>query len=249
MKRRIANRFPSFQKDNLNREWRGKGDVMRIGIDITSALTQGGGIGRYTRELIHALVETDFHNRFDISFFSAKIDQAPPVPDAIPTHPQVAYRPAFISEKWLYRLWYRLRQPIPVQLFTGPLDLFHSPDFVLPPVWGNIPTLLTVHDLSFVHYPHVFTPTLVNYLNRVVPWSVYRATHILADSAATKRDLIDIWHVPQKRSPYFTAVFILALGRLRSPVDSKRFEPGTTWGMLRISLRSAPCSRAKIIKC
>ena len=27
----------------------------RIGIDVTSALTQGGGIGRYTRELVHAL--------------------------------------------------------------------------------------------------------------------------------------------------------------------------------------------------
>lgn len=194
---------------------------MRIGIDITSALTQGGGIGRYTRELIHALVETDFHNRFDISFFSAKIDRPPPVPNPIPTHPQVHYTPAILSEKWLYRLWYRLRQPIPVQLFTGQLDLFHSPDFVLPPVWGDIPTLLTVHDLSFVHYPHVFTPTLVNYLNRVVPWSVKRATHILADSAATKRDLIDIWQVPQEK---ITVLYSGVHPRFRPVEDKTEFQ-------------------------
>jgi hypothetical protein len=37
---------------------------------------------------------------------------------------------------------------------------------------------------------------LVNYLNRVVPWSVQRASHILADSEATRQDLLDLWQVP-----------------------------------------------------
>ncbi|MEJ2747640.1 MAG: glycosyltransferase family 1 protein, partial [Anaerolineae bacterium] len=67
---------------------------------------------------------------------------------------------------------------------------------VLPPVSGGIPTLLTVHDLSFVHSPQTFPAQLVAYLNRVVPWSIGRATHILADSQATRRDLVDIWQVP-----------------------------------------------------
>jgi glycosyltransferase involved in cell wall biosynthesis len=99
----------------------------------------------------------------------------------------------------LYRLWYRLRLPLPVQWVTGKLDLFHSPDFVLPPVNGRIPTLLTVHDLSFIHYPHVFPKPLVDYLNRVVPWSVRRATHILADSASTRDDLMRLWGVPEEK--------------------------------------------------
>ena len=30
-----------------------------VGIDVTAALTQGGGIGRYTRELVRALVDHD----------------------------------------------------------------------------------------------------------------------------------------------------------------------------------------------
>ncbi|MFO7539691.1 MAG: glycosyltransferase family 1 protein, partial [Chloroflexota bacterium] len=95
-----------------------------------------------------------------------------------------------------YRPWYRLRLPLPVQLVTGRLDLFHSPDFVLPPVAAGIPTLLTVHDLSFIHSPHTFPQVLVDYLNRVVPWSVRRASHILADSEATRQDLLDLWQVP-----------------------------------------------------
>lgn len=177
----------------------------RIGFDITAALTQGGGIGRYTREIIHALLAEDQTNHYHL--FSARPPATLPVPDAFPTGANVYYRPAPLSERWLYRLWYRFRLPLPVQLFTGPLDLYHSPDFVLPPVAGHIPTILTVHDLSFIHYPEVFPPKLVAYLNRVVPWSIARATHVLADSVATYHDLHQIWNVPeQKMSVLYSGV-------------------------------------------
>jgi glycosyltransferase involved in cell wall biosynthesis len=170
---------------------------MRIGIDVTAAITQGGGIGRYTRELIAALTAVDPQNEYH--FFAAKNPATSPIPNPIPQAKNVHLHTAPLDERWLYRLWYRLRLPLPVQWVTGPLDLFHSPDFVLPPVSGRIPTLLTVHDLSFVHYPETFPARLVSYLNRVVPWSIGRATHILADSQATKADLAAIWRVPEEK--------------------------------------------------
>jgi glycosyltransferase involved in cell wall biosynthesis len=169
----------------------------RIGIDVTAALAQGGGIGRYTRELIRAVAASDVP--FQYRLFSARPPNQLPVPNPLPQANHVSHHPALLSEKWLYRLWYRLRLPLPVQLVTGGLDLFHSPDFVLPPVYGRIPTVLTVHDLSFIHYPHTFPAVLVNYLNRVVPWSVQRATHILADSEATRQDLLNLWQVPAEK--------------------------------------------------
>lgn len=166
-----------------------------IGIDVTSAIVQGGGIGRYTRELIQALAQVPTVHQ--LRFFSAKPPANPPVRDPLPSSSHIQYRSAPLDERWLYRLWYRLRLPLPVQLVLGRLDLFHSPDFVLPPVAGGIPTLLTVHDLSFAHYPEVYPEPLVRYLNQVVPWSVGRATHILADSEATRGDLVSLWGVPQ----------------------------------------------------
>lgn len=169
----------------------------RIGIDFTSALTQGGGIGRYTRELVHALVSEQNDNHYQL--FSARITESYPVPNPLPVGTHVSYKPAPLTERWLYRLWYRARLPLPVQWIMGRLDLFHSPDFVLPPVQGDIPTLLTVHDLSFIHYPEVYPTALVSYLNDVVPWSVERATHILADSVATKNDLHAVWDVPEQK--------------------------------------------------
>ncbi len=172
-----------------------KGSV--IGFDVTAALTQGGGIGRYTRELVHALVVEAPH--FAYKLFSARPPAALPVPDSLPVAAHVSHHPAPVDEHWLYRLWYRARLPVPVELFMGGIDLFHSPDFVLPPVAGRVPTLVTVHDLSFIHYPATFPPNLVAYLNRVVPWSVNRATHILADSLSTSHDLQALWGVAAER--------------------------------------------------
>jgi len=168
-----------------------------IGFDVTSALTQGGGIGRYTRELIHAL--TAEAPNFAYKLFSARPPAVLPVANSLPIAAGIEHRPAPVDERWLYRLWYRARVPLPIQTFTGPIDLFHSPDFVLPPVSGRIPTILTVHDLSFMHYPETFPVKLVDYLSRVVPWSVGRASHILADSQSTQRDLQSIWRVPAER--------------------------------------------------
>lgn len=168
-----------------------------IGFDVTAALTQGGGIGRYTRELIRALV--DEAPDFTYKLFSARPPAVLPVSDSLPVARHVTHRPAPLAERWLYRMWYRARLPIPVQAFTGRLDLFHSPDFVLPPVSGEIPTILTVHDLSFIHYPETFPAALVAYLNRVVPWSVSRADHILADSISTMRDLNALWGVATEK--------------------------------------------------
>jgi hypothetical protein len=56
-----------------------------------------------------------------------------------------------------------------------------------------------VHDLSFVRAPETTVPVLKTYLDRVVPRSVRRATHVLADSQATKDDLIELYHTPPEK--------------------------------------------------
>lgn len=186
----------------------------RIGFDATAAVTQGGGIGRYTRELLRALVQEGNHYCFRI--FAGRSPEAPPIDSPIPSGAHVSFRQLPLSPRWLYRIWYRLRLPLPVQVFTGSVDLFHSPDFVLPPVMGNIPTILTVHDLSFALYPETFTPALVNYLERVVPWSVRRATHILADSESTRQDLIRLYGTPETK---ITVLYSGVHARFNTTVD------------------------------
>jgi glycosyltransferase involved in cell wall biosynthesis len=93
------------------------------------------------------------------------------------------------------RIWHRARIRLPVDGFTGAVDLDHASDFVLPPTRARS-TLLTVHDLSFVRVPEAASPALKAYLDVVVPRSVRRADHVLADSQATKDDLIALYDTP-----------------------------------------------------
>jgi len=164
---------------------------MRVGIDYTSAVRQGAGIGRYTRGLIAALAANDHQNRYVL--FSAGQD---PRHTAWPAN--FCYRTLPVTDRHLAIIWQRLRLPLPVELVTGPLDIYHSPDFVLPPVWGAR-TVLTVHDLSFMRYPECSSPPLLDYLTRSVPRSVRRADLVLADSEHTRQDVITLLDVDPQR--------------------------------------------------
>jgi glycosyltransferase involved in cell wall biosynthesis len=120
--------------------------------------------------------------------------------------PNFRDRRALLSERTLTILWHRLRLPIPVEWFTGPVDIFHSTDFVLPPV-RQARTILTVHDLTFMRLPECAEMGLRAYLNKVVPLSIERADLVLADSQSTKNDLIELLDVsPDKIEVVYAGV-------------------------------------------
>lgn len=177
---------------------------IRIGFDATSAVRQGAGIGRITREMLGALAAVDADNQYRLIYASPPRAPAQPLP---PLGPNFHVHALPFDDRWFARLWHRARLPLPVDWLTGPIDLFHAPDFTLPPTLPRTRTLLTVHDLSFVRDPESAVPVLRAYLNKVVPRSVERADHVLADSAATRDDLVAIYGTaPQKITVLYSGV-------------------------------------------
>lgn len=174
---------------------------MKIGIDYTPALHQGGGIGRYTRELVRAIVAQGPQHEYRLFYAAGGQPTQPAYRDALAAlcaaHPHVRAAPIPLSPRRLTQLWQRLRAPVPLELFSGRLDLVHATDFVLPPTMAR--TLLTVHDLSFLVHPELAVPAMVRYLSMAVPRAARRADHILADSYATKSDLVRLLAVPETR--------------------------------------------------
>lgn len=161
---------------------------MRIALDYTAAYEQGGGIGRYVRELTAALGRLAPEDEYLLFVAGFGARPLPPLPGE-----NFAWKLTRVSPRWWARLWHRLQLPIPVEWFTGSVDIFHATDFTLPPTKKTTRTLLTVHDLSFVRVPDLASPSLRTYLNVVVPRSVARADHVLADSQATKDDLVELY--------------------------------------------------------
>ena len=164
---------------------------MKIAIDYTPAIRQQAGIGRIIRGQIQALLNKQTEHEFRLFVVGpVSASEQAESPQRLHATP--------IQERNMVRLWHRLNSPWPkVEWFTGgSLDLFHATDFVMAPN-GARRKLLTVHDLAFLFYPEAAMPSLHRYLNVVVPRSIWRADHILADSHHTARDLHEQWQVPK----------------------------------------------------
>ncbi|MFZ5918584.1 MAG: glycosyltransferase family 4 protein [Chloroflexota bacterium] len=177
---------------------------MRIGIDFTAAARQGGGIGRLTRNIVGALAAIDHENDYRLFVAAGRGRDAEWQVGSLGAAFQGAGQPNFrlrnvpLSDHALAVAWHRLRLPLMVELFVGPVHLFHSPDFTLPPVLGAR-TLVTVHDLSFLRLPACFPDGLRRYLEAAVPRAVRRAHHVIADSHHTRRDLIQLLDIPAEK--------------------------------------------------
>ncbi len=164
---------------------------MRIAIDYTPALRQTAGIGRYTRGLVAALAESDRENEYTL--FCAGQS-----PDSGIWPANFAVRMTKMPARWLTAGWHRLKIPLPAERLVGPCDIFHSPDFTLPPL-HKARGVVTVHDLSFLRVPQCADPRLRSFLEHAVPRSLQRAVRVLADSENTKKDLIELLDVAPER--------------------------------------------------
>ncbi len=167
---------------------------MHIGIDYTSAALQGAGIGRYTRGLVDAvlpLLDADDQVTLLLPREDARFARS-----AWPANVRTRRLP--LPDRYQTILWHRLRLPFYVELMTGHLDIFHAPNFLLPPI-RSAKKLLTIHDLAFLAHPEFAHPDLQRFLARAVPRSIAAADHILADSEASKQDAMRFFDVPDER--------------------------------------------------
>ncbi|MSQ14489.1 MAG: glycosyltransferase family 1 protein [Dehalococcoidia bacterium] len=164
---------------------------MRIGIDYTPALSQRAGIGRYARELVSALLDEGSRHEF---ILIGPRGSKPPA--RIPKSVRLVSLP--FSQRMSAIIWHRLRLPIPLDSFTGPLDIYHATDYLIPPL-RKARGVATVHDLSFLVHPELGADSLVKYLRTALPASLDRASLIVTDSEHSKTDLVKLMGFSEER--------------------------------------------------
>jgi glycosyltransferase involved in cell wall biosynthesis len=182
---------------------------MRIAIDYTAATRKGSGIGNYLRSLVDALLAQDLTNQYTL-LTSRRPTSGKPFPQA----ENARWRRIIIPDQYLNFLWYRWRLPIYATLFTGHVDIYHGPDFVLPPINGKVRNVVTVHDLAFVEHPEYVTTQSATFLNKVVPEAVAAADVVAVVSHAMSQTLIEHFKIPPEKitiipsgiQPYFRRI-------------------------------------------
>ena len=157
----------------------------RIGLDARLTFYTRGGIAAYISQLAARLPALDAENEY-IIIHSRKARDTLPMPanarrlsSFTPAHHRLE-RLALGAELWPHRL-----------------SLLHSPDFIPP--HGAFRSVITIHDLTFLRYPQFLTAESRRYYNDQIHAAVQRADAILADSEATRADVIDLLDTPSHK--------------------------------------------------
>lgn len=157
---------------------------MHIAIDARMPAYREGGISQYVRQLLPALAAVDPANRYTI--LESRKQAGALAPDA----------PNFRRARLLAPPHHRLeRWALGLEMLPHRPDVLHSPDFI-PPAFGARRRVITVHDLSFLHYPEHLTAESRRYYNAQIAWAVREADAISADSEQTRQDLMAMLAVP-----------------------------------------------------
>ncbi|MCD6291413.1 MAG: glycosyltransferase family 4 protein [Anaerolineae bacterium] len=166
--------------------------MVRVGLSAQllsfSETYRSAGINRYIHQLLRALPGAAPEWRFVAFVGDARF--------APPSGMSSRYTRWPTTNPWIRIAWEQSMQPW--LAWRERLDLLHALAYVAPVVRA-CPTVVTVHDLSFVRYPGAFRPFNRLYLQVMTRYSVFRARRVIADSFSTRRDLVQLWGVPAER--------------------------------------------------
>ncbi len=168
---------------------------MHIGINAQllsfSQNYRNGGVSRYIRYLLTALAEQPGQHEY-VVFVNGQ-----EVIERLPRHPQITYVSAPWPESFPASrvIWEQLN--LPSWLRKLDFQVFHSPVNVLPErVPRHCATVVTLHDLAFLRFPHVLTRSKRLYHRAFTIRSLRRATTLIAVSESTKQDAHELVDVP-----------------------------------------------------
>ncbi|MBU4209982.1 glycosyltransferase family 4 protein [Patescibacteria group bacterium] len=161
---------------------------MLIGIDGNEAnIKDRVGIGQYAYNILTHIHKLDKTNNYIIYL------KNPPLYD-LP-------KP---SKNWQYcvfgpkKLWTRLALPIKLYTQNTPLDLFFSLSHYSP-YFSSCPTICSIMDLGFLRYPGQFTKKDLYQLTNWTNHSIKKASHIIAISKFTKRQIIKKYNIQTEK--------------------------------------------------
>lgn len=165
---------------------------MRIGVNALLMAGARAGIGNVIYNLLKALAKVDKNNTYSIF----AIDEGE-------THewlgPNQQVVPVDLQDKgsWARILWEQL--VLPSQTGKYHVDIMHFADYALPVLFNKVPTIITVHDLAYKLYPETFSKGKLWTKLALIKPSLHKAAKIITVSENTKRDVMELYRIPEEK--------------------------------------------------
>jgi glycosyltransferase involved in cell wall biosynthesis len=199
---------------------------LRVGFDARMVAYRQAGIGQYSLLLLRELAALQPDHNFDLVVYQSRKEKRPPadwleLPPGTPApRKRILWTPPH----------HRLEQTaLPAELLRDAPAVFHSPDFI-PPLRrptvrrrgpGRYASVITIHDLAFLRFPHLLTEESAAYYGQIRD-AARRTEAIIAVSRSTARDVIEQLDVPEAKvhivyeaaNPLFRPLTPLELDRL-----------------------------------
>jgi len=164
--------------------------MIRVGVNATALLSPRTGIGKYV-----FLLGKEFLASGEISprFFYAnhwsdelRQDPLPNIASIKSVIKKIVPHPYVVSR-------------LATQAFFGaglrkdPVDLYHDPNYLAYRFRG--PTVITVHDLSWIRHPDTHPKDRLKVMDRYFPSSLERSSAIITDCKFVKEELVEVFGV------------------------------------------------------
>ena len=169
---------------------------MKIGFDAKRAVNNNTGLGNYSRLVIDVLSE--YYPENEHVLYAPKIKQnnrLAPLLERCNVH---IVAPRRSIDRRLSGLW-RIGSGIVHDYTCDSIDLFHGLSNELPLAHNTVPTVVTIHDLIFLYYPHCYKPADRIIYNYKFRHACNSANRIIAVSQCTKRDIVKCYGIDENK--------------------------------------------------
>ncbi len=155
----------------------------RVLVDATAVPADRGALGRYVDGLVTALAAAGA----DLAVACQRADEERygrliPSARVVAGPPAIAHRPARLA-------WEQSGLPLVAQQVSA--DVIHGPHYSMP-LKPGLPTVVTIHDLTFFTEPDAHNPVTATYYKAAMRTSVRRAARLIVPSKATRDELVRV---------------------------------------------------------
>ncbi|MEX2006660.1 MAG: glycosyltransferase family 1 protein [Candidatus Saccharimonadales bacterium] len=168
--------------------------MKRIGIEGSPFFGSPTGIGQYARRLITAASKLGSDTHFEIirHWLPFKELRPPIAPNQRLSYRLVKWFPPAVYFQTFKRLgWFLPYDAIALRRYDAMLFF----NFVVFPVRKKVKTIAFIHDLSFIHFSEYTQVKNLTYMQKFVPYSIDRASHIITISQSTKNQIVEHYKV------------------------------------------------------